>query len=394
LHLGDHAFRDQDVLDALETPEPQAKYLELMDKCPVRHNADGTVTLLRMADIQLVNKAAQTLGNGHSGGGIGAFTRPLIPLDLDGPDHRRWRKILNPLFSPAKVNPLEPQVREVATALIDTFIDQGEADVAASWCQPLPSAMFLSILGVPQDHLPRFEAFVKAQLRPDRSQPREAIIAQMDAAAEDLYAYFGELYDSRLSSQDDTMLESLMRLDTGEGQITRDEFLDLMYLLMMAGLDTVAASLGCILSFLARHRDYRRQVLADPGLWPSAVEELMRYETPVQYAQRMSTVDLDLPSGETVPASTVMYVSWSSANLDPDTFDNPLEVDLRRRPNPSIAFASGWHRCLGSHLARMELAAALDEFHKRIPDYTVAPGSALKYSGVARTPEVLRLRWA
>ena len=94
MHLGDHAFRDQDVLDALKTPEPQAKYLELMDKCPVRHNADGTVTLLRMADIQMVNKAPDTLGNGHSGGGIGAFTRPLIPLDLDGPDHRRWRKIL------------------------------------------------------------------------------------------------------------------------------------------------------------------------------------------------------------------------------------------------------------------------------------------------------------
>jgi cytochrome P450 len=89
-----------------------------------------------------------------------------------------------------------------------------------------------------------------------------------------------------------------------------------------------------------------------------------------------------------------MYVSWSSANMDPDTFENPLEVNLRRRPNPSIAFASGWHRCLGSHLARMELVAALDEFHQRIPDYTVAPGSPLTYSGVARTPEVLRLRWA
>jgi cytochrome P450 len=394
MHLGDHAFRDQDVLDALGTPTPQAKYLELMDQCPVRHNPDGTVTLLRMADIHMVNKAPETLGNGHSGGGIGAFTRPLIPLDLDGPDHRRWRKILNPIFSPAKISPLEPQVREVANTLIDTFIDQGETDVVASWCQPLPSAIFLAILGVPHDDLPRFEAFVRAQLRPDKSLPTEAIIAQMNAAAEDLYAYFSELYDSRRSSQGDTLLEWLMRIDTGEGQITRDEFLDLMYLLMMAGLDTVAASLGCILSFLARHPDYRQQVLADASLWPSAVEELMRYETPVQYAQRMSGVDLDLPSGETVPANTVMYVSWSAANLDPDTFGNPLEVDLRRRPNPSIAFASGWHRCLGSHLARMELAASLDEFHKRIPNYALAPGPALKYSGVARTPEVLRLRWA
>lgn len=154
MHVGDHAFRDQKVLDALTTPTPQPTYAELSARCPVQKNPDGSVTLLRMADIQSVNKNPATRGNGHSGGGIGAYTRPLIPLDLDGPEHARWRKILNPLFSPGKLAPLEPQIRKVANDLLDTFFDTGSADVIEEWCVPLPSAIFLSIMGLPQDDLP------------------------------------------------------------------------------------------------------------------------------------------------------------------------------------------------------------------------------------------------
>jgi cytochrome P450 len=103
--------------------------------------------------------------------------------------------------------------------------------------------------------------------------------------------------------------------------------------------------------------------------------------------------DLDLPSGEFVAAGTRMHVSWSAANLDPDYFPDPLSVDFDRKPNPHIAFASGFHRCLGSHLARMELRAALDVFHKRIPDYWIEPGVELEYSGNPRTPLNLPLVW-
>lgn len=396
MHPGDHAFRDADVLEALKTPTPQPKYAELISQCPVRQNPDGTVTLLRMADVQAVNQSRTVRGNGHDGGGIGAYTEPLIPLDLDGPEHTSWRKILDPLFAPKRLAYLEPQIRELADRLLDDIVPRGSGDVFAEWCLPLPSSMFLSILGIPQSDLPRFKNFVDTQLHPDPSLPREEVLAAMASSAQDLYDYFNEEFDRRAAASDpgDDLLGWFTHLERNGERVSRKDQLNLMYLLMMAGLDTVTASLGCILSYLARHPETRRKIVAEPERWPSAIEEILRFETPVQYAQRKSSVDMELPSGEVVPANTVMYVSWSAANLDPDVFGDPQTVDIDRRPNPHIVFANGWHRCLGSHLARLELRTALDVFHRRIPDYEIAPGVELEYSGVARAPRELPLVWS
>ena len=395
MHPGDHAFRDQQVLDVLATATPQPMYVEMMKECPVRSNPDGTVTLLRMADIQTVNQHRAVRGNGHSGGGIGAYTRPLIPLDLDGPEHTRWRKVLDPLFAPKRIAHLEPQIRELADHLLDDIVGRKGADIYREWCVPLPSSIFLSIMGIPQSDLPRFQAFVDAQLHPDPSLSRDDMFAAMDAAAKDLYGYFNDEFDRREASNTpgDDLLGWFITVERDGERLPRQELLDLMYLLMMAGLDTVASSLACILSHLARHPERREQLLADPSLWPSAIEELMRFETPVQYGQRKASVDLELPSGAVVPANTVMYASWSAANLDPDVFEDPLNVDLTRRPNPHIVFANGWHRCLGSHLARLELRAALEVFHRRIPNYAIKAGVSLRYAGVARAPRELPLVW-
>ena len=123
-----------------------------------------------------------------------------------------------------------------------------------------------------------------------------------------------------------------------------------------------------------RHPDRRAEVVADPSMWPDVVEELMRFESPVTDGGRIAMKDMVLPSGETIAEGTHMNISWSAANLDPDYFPDPLTVDFRRKPNPHIAFASGFHRCLGSHLARMELRVALEAFHQRIPNYADQAG--------------------
>jgi cytochrome P450 len=119
----------------------------------------------------------------------------------------------------------------------------------------------------------------------------------------------------------------------------------------------------------------------------------MRYESPVVDGGRIALTDLELPSGEHIPAGTHMRVIWHAANLDPDAFPDPLTVDFERAPNPHIGFASGFHRCLGSHLARMEMHVALDAWHRRIPDYEITPGSDLSYSGNPRAPHHLSLSW-
>ena len=119
----------------------------------------------------------------------------------------------------------------------------------------------------------------------------------------------------------------------------------------------------------------------------------MRYETPVTDGNRLTNVDLELPSGEHIDAGTRLISSWSAANLDSAYFNDPLQVDLLRSPNPHVAFASGFHRCLGSHLARMELRTALAVWHRLIPDYSIAADTTLTYSGNPRAPHHLPLVW-
>jgi cytochrome P450 len=386
-------FSDDEALRARASAEPQPMYVERAARCPVEHHENGTVTLLRMEDILAVNKdrrveqASKYLGS----------NRKAIPLGLDGPEHTKYRRLLDPVFTVKRIAVLEPAIRNLANELIDGFVDDRAANVYYRWCQPLPSTIFISILGLPKDELASFIRFKDMTLGigvPKDATPEQMMQMRVEAV-EWLQNYFNASLDAREESGDpgDDMIGWLMTTEVEGERLTRENLLDILGLLMIAGLDTVAASLACMLSYFARHPEHRAMVTADPSLWPDAVEELMRFESPVTDGGRIATEELTLPSGETIPAGTHMHISWSAADLDPDYFPDPLTVDFGRRPNPHIGFASGFHRCLGSHLARMELRLALEEFHTRIPDYEIAPGVELEYSGNPRTPHNLELVW-
>jgi cytochrome P450 len=381
-------------LAARASAEPQTMYVERAAQCPVIRNENGTVTLLRMEDILTVNRshdveqASKYLGS----------NRKAIPLGLDGPEHTKYRRLLDPVFTARRIAPLEPNIRKLAHELIDSFIDDGEANVNLRWCQPLPSTIFLTILGLPLDDLDNFMRFKNMTLGigvPKDSTLDEVMEMRVEAV-EWLQSYFNESLDAREASGNpgDDMIGWLMTTEVEGERLTRENILDILGLLMIAGLDTVAASLACMLSYFARHPDRRAEVVADPSLWPDVVEELMRFESPVTDGGRIAMKDLELPSGEPISEGTLMHISWSAANLDPEYFPDPLSVEFGRRPNPHIAFASGFHRCLGSHLARMELRVALQAFHERIPNYSIKPGVELEYSGNPRTPLDMPLVWS
>jgi cytochrome P450 len=387
------AFGDDEGLHARASAEPQMMYVDRAARCPVLRNDDGSVQLLRMEDMLWVNRsrdveqASKYLGS----------NRKAIPLGLDGPEHTKYRRLLDPVFTARRIAPLETNVRELANSLIDSFVDDGEANVNTAWCQPLPSTIFISILGLPREHLDDFMRFKNMTLGigfPKDISMDEMMRLRMEAV-EWLQSYFNDSLDAREASGDpgDDMIGWLMTTEVEGDRLTRENLLDILGLLMIAGLDTVAASLACMLSYFARHPDDRARVVADPSLWGDAVEELMRFESPVTDGGRIAMKDLVLPSGEQIAGGTHMGISWSAANLDPDYFPEPLTVDFARKPNPHIAFASGFHRCLGSHLARMELRVALEAFHRRIPDYRIKPGVELEYSGNPRTPLNLELVW-
>jgi cytochrome P450 len=189
------------------------------------------------------------------------------------------------------------------------------------------------------------------------------------------------------------MIGWLLTAEVDGHRLTRQDVLDILGLFMIAGLDTVAASLACFLSYFARNPDHRRRVVADRSLLRPAIEELIRFESPVTEGFRTVNSEITLPSGVTLPAGSTLHISWSAANLDPAVFTDPLTVDLDRSPNPHIGFASGYHRCLGSHLARMEMVTALEVWHDRIPEYRIDGDDELSYSGNPRAPHALPLTW-
>lgn len=387
------AFGSPDLAAARAGATPQSMYVELMKASPVRDLGNGFYSVLRMDDIitltrsKAVRQATRFLGS----------TRPAIPLGLDGHEHLRYRRLLDPVFTMKRVAPLEKNIRALASELIDRFIDAGRVDAYDAWCERLPSTIFLSIMGLPMKDLDDFLRFKNRTLSP---RPEEAISEQeytsrRHEAAEWLHDYFHRDLDVREQegTPRDDMIGWLLTSEVGGARLSREEVLDIIGLLMIAGLDTVAASLACMLSYLARHPGQRARILANPEILPTAVEELMRFESPVAEGFRRVTEDVELPSGTTLPAGAYVHVSWSAANLDPDFFDDPLEVDLWRTPNRHIAFASGFHRCLGSHLARLELQTAMAVWHERLPDYRVEAGTKLVYSANPRAPHSLPLVW-
>lgn len=319
-------------------------------------------------------------------------TRPLIPLGVDPPDHGRYRKFLDPLFSPRRMEAQEADIAERANHFIDAFVDRGSCDFTSEFAELFPSAVFLGLMGLPWEELGRLVGLRDGLLHPGtpESAPHERTAIQRDTAQQ-VYAYFDRILDDREANPRDDVLSALVGHGEGES-LSRDEALGTCFVLLTAGLDTVTDSLTCFWAYLAQHPDRRREIVADPDVIPHAVEELLRWETPVPMVVRWAREESSL-GGEVVSAGHHVLVNLSAANLDPAEFTDPLTVRFDRAGNRHLAFGGGAHRCLGSHLARRELRIALREWHRRIPEYGLAPGYEVRYRPPLRFVPDLQLTW-
>jgi cytochrome P450 len=256
-------------------------------------------------------------------------------------------------------------------------------ELYSQFCVPLPCLTFLRLVGAPVEDLDFFLEFKDGVIHP-QGDTLEEMDANMRAAGAKLYAYFGEYLARRRAEEPrQDVIGSLLAAEIDGVPLTDDELLNIMFLLMFAGLDTVTASLSCLFAWLAAHPDERRRIVRDPALIPAAVEELMRFESPVPSGTRYATADIDLGDGLVIKDGEAIHAVWAAANVDEEAFPDPLEVNIDRARHTHIAFASGTHRCLGSHLARLELRLALEEFHRRIPEYAPAPDRPVVYDNVA-----------
>lgn len=361
---------------------PQAFYSEKAGVVRAER-VNGVVTLYRFDDIIKVNRHPAILGNGGQGGSFGN-DNPLIPLEIDGEDHKKWRKLLDPIFGPKQMAPLEAQIRTLAGELIDDFTSRGEADLHDEFCVPLPSLTFLRLVGAPIEDLDFFIDFKNGVIHPEGDTVEE-MEANMAVAGGKLLEYFVKFLAERRqdTEQKDDVIAVLLRSEVDGNPIEELDLLNIMFLLMFAGLDTVTSSLSCIFAWLGQHPEERDRLVADRSLLPAAIEEIVRYESPVPSGQRFATEDIDLGDGLVIKAGEAIHAIWAAANVDPTHYDNPLEVDFSRGRAPNMVFASGTHRCLGSHLARMELRTALDEILNRIPDFAVSEPEELMYDNVS-----------
>jgi cytochrome P450 len=361
--------------------EPQTVYHDKAGNVRAEY-IDGALHLYRHQDIMHINRHPAVLGNGGRGGSFGHDAR-LIPLEIDGEDHKKWRRLLDPMFSPKQTARLETQVRDLARELIDGFATAGKADLYKDFCTPLPCLTFLRLVGAPVEDMDFFLEFKEGVVHP-KGDSVEEIDANMAAAGGKLLEYFvGFLADKRKTAEhEDDVIANLIKSEIDGEPLAELDLVNILFLLMFAGLDTVTSSLSCVFAWLGTHPEERKQLVDDMTQIPAAVEELMRYESPVPSGMRYPTEDIDLGDGLVVKAGEDINAFWASANVDPTFFDDPLSVRLDRGRKDHMVFASGTHRCLGSHLARLELRLAVEEMLTRIPDYTVDV-DALTYDNCA-----------
>lgn len=345
---------------------------ELRERCPVFHSghAHGFYVLTRhdsilhaYQDPELFSSAAITVMDPDP-----AYR--WIPEMLDPPEHTAWRRLLRPLFTPARAGAVREQTRRRCAELVDDLKERGECDFVADFARRFPTAVFLEIMGLPQERLEEFLGWEHAVLHQPQS-PRWADSRRQALAR--VTECFTELIAERRRRPRDDIISAAISFRLDGRPVTDQELLALCVLLFLAGMDTVSAALSYAFWHLARHDQDRARVVAEPAIIPAAVEELLRAYAIVMPARKLTRDTV--VEGCPMKAGEMVMLPISAATRDPRAFPDPATVDFDRAPNRHLAFGAGPHRCLGSHLARQELQIALAEWHARIPEYRIPPNA-------------------
>jgi cytochrome P450 len=375
------------MMAPITAADQRAMYKGMRETTPVLRVSDNAVVLSRKQEIDEAFRHPEVFSSNWSAIDLGNV-RPLIPLQIDPPDHVRYRRLLDPLFAPRAMAKLEDQIAGLVHRLVDRFADRGSCDLVSEFTIPLPSEVFLTLFGLPLAELDTFLRMKDGIIHATGTMAQQQAIRQKTAA--EMYDYFEQVLDERAASPTDDLISGFLTAEIDGERLTRHEILDICFLLMIAGLDTVTASLDCFFARLAQHPDERQAIVDDPSRIAAAVEELLRYETPVTGVPRVAVADAEL-GGVPIKAGDQVMIVLGSANTDEAEFAAPDVVDFGRETNRHLAFGGGVHRCLGSHLARQELRVALREFHARIPSYRLAEEGELLFTPGIRSLERLPL---
>ena len=313
-----------------------------------------------------------------------ACTRKLAHLRRwEHPPHRVTRFSS---FHPGAGEAWRDRVRGRCRELIHAFADDGEVEVYGQFARQYPTRIFMEMMGLPVDRADELLSWADDLMAEGIGGEARKI------AGLNIYGLLIETFEARKAEPRDDLMTLLVEAEVDGRRLTDAELAEYGMLLYMGGLDTVASILACMFRHFAESPEDRHAITADPGLVDSAVEELLRAYAVINTG-RVVTRDADF-HGCPVKKGDRVLLSTSAAGRDPDVFENPATIDIRRSPNRHLAFGAGPHRCVGSHLARLELAIALEEWHRRIPDYHIVdPDRIVTKGGGVVGIQRLELAW-
>jgi cytochrome P450 len=394
-------FNDFDVEDPRFGENLEEILDEMVQKCPVgRSNVgNGYWTVNRHEDVRKCGQDWKTFSSAHGY----MMNRPdgvttILPEESDPPYHNTWRRALNPYFAPGVVSAIEDDARKYANELIDGIIDAGETEFIPDYGGKLPGlVLFKHVIPVPVDDIPMlFSVLDKSTWGP---------LEERAGAFEEVHQYCREFLKRRAEEPPrgdviDAIVEGVVREagsrtpDRVQEEEAPASFDDKGYILLdlvFGGLVTTTHVMACGMHYLAMNPKARKMLAENPSLVPGAVEEFVRSYPPTVSVAREVMQDVDI-AGKGIKKGEIVMLNYAAATRDPSVLDNASEVEIDREPFLQIAFGVGVHRCLGAHLARLNLRITFEEFLRRIPEFEVKPGTAPTYqTGQLRTMSDLHL---
>ena len=352
--------------------DPYRVYAALRERDPVhRSRLMNGWLFARHADVDTILRDNRRFSNDPRKGKLSRQQRANLPSDeeltillLDPPDHKRLRALVNKAFTPRAVNALEPRIRSLLGTLLDAVDDTAGFDLMQAVAQPLPVIVIAEMLGVPPKDREQFKIWSDQRARSLEPVLDAQERAASNAAGKALDAYFQPIVKERRSAPKNDIISALARAEEEGDRLTEREVLNMLRLLLIAGNETTTNLIGNGILALLRHPDQLQRLRDDPGLIPAAVDELLRFDSPVQTTFRRALEDCEV-NGFPLRERDNIVLLLGAANRDPDAFDDPDRLDVGRGDRSHLSFGRGIHHCIGAPLARLEGRIVLETLLER-----------------------------